>query len=70
MAACTFCAIVAGEHDAEVVAEDELTVAFLIDIARFAAYTLVKLPGPYETLADLPPDLLAPLFGRAASCRG
>ena len=70
MAACTFCAIVAGEHDAEVVAEDELTVAFLDIRPLFAGHTLVVPRAHHETLADLPPDLLAPLFGRARQLSG
>lgn len=70
MAACTFCAIVAGDLPAEVVAEDEHTVAFLDVRPLFAGHTLVVPRAHHETLADLPPDLLAPLFGRSRQLSG
>ncbi len=70
MAACTFCAIVAGEVDAEIVAEDERTVAFLDIRPLFAGHTLVVPRAHHETLADLPSELLGPLFGRARQLSG
>lgn len=65
MAPCVFCAIVAGDLDAHVVAEDEETLAFLDRRPLFAGHTLVVPKVHHETLADLPADLLVPVFGRA-----
>ena len=65
MAPCVFCAIVAGGLDAHVVAEDEQTLAFLDRRPLFAGHTLVVPRTHHETLADLPADLLVPVFGRA-----
>lgn len=65
MAPCVFCAIVAGELDAHVVAEDDQTLAFLDRRPLFAGHTLVVPKAHHETLADLPADLLGPVFARA-----
>lgn len=65
MAPCVFCAIVAGDLDAHVVAEDEQTLAFLDRRPLFAGHTLVVPKAHHETLADLPADLLGPVFARA-----
>ena len=65
MAPCVFCSIVAGDLDAHVVAEDDETLAFLDRRPLFAGHTLVVPKVHHETLADLPADLLVPVFGRA-----
>lgn len=65
MAPCVFCAIAAGERDAHVVAEDEHCLAFLDRRPLFAGHTLVVPRAHHETLADLPAELLVPVFGRA-----
>ena len=65
MAPCVFCAIVTGDLDAHVVAEDEQTLAFLDRRPLFAGHTLVVPKAHHETLADLPADLLGPVFARA-----
>lgn len=70
MAVCTFCAIVAGDLDAEIVAEDDRTVSFLDIRPLFAGHTLVVPRAHHETLADLPSELLAPLFARARQLSG
>ncbi|HLW17836.1 MAG TPA: HIT family protein [Actinomycetota bacterium] len=57
-----FCAIVAGEIAAQVVYEDEVTVAFLDHRPVFLGHTLVAPRAHIETLADLPADLIAPFF--------
>lgn len=65
MAPCVFCAIAAGERDAHVVAEDEHCLAFLDRRPLFAGHTLVVPRAHHQTLADLPAELLVPVFGRA-----
>jgi len=61
-AGCVFCAIVAGEHDAVVVAETADTLAFLDRSPLFKGHTLVVPRVHVETLRDLPDRLLAPYF--------
>jgi histidine triad (HIT) family protein len=62
---CAFCAILSGERDADVVLEDELTVAFLDHRPVFPGHCLLAPREHHETLIDLPDPLLAPLFGNA-----
>lgn len=62
---CTFCAIVAGEASAHVVVDNEVVVAFLDARPLFPGHTLLVPREHYETLAELPRDLLEPLFGWA-----
>jgi len=62
---CVFCAIVAGETPAHVVAADEHTLAFLDVRPVFPGHVLLVPRDHHETLADLPPALLGPLFGAA-----
>jgi histidine triad (HIT) family protein len=62
---CLFCRIVAGEKDALVVYEDALTFAFLDHRPLFPGHTLLVPRAHHETLPDLPPELLSPLFGAA-----
>jgi histidine triad (HIT) family protein len=65
MPECTFCAIVAGELPAQVVLDDEVTIAFLDARPLFAGHTLLVPRSHHETLIDLPEALIAPLFERA-----
>jgi histidine triad (HIT) family protein len=60
--ACVFCAIVAGELPAHVVAETEHTVAFLDQRPLFPGHTLVVPRDHVATLRDLPDALVAPFF--------
>ena len=62
---CVFCAIVAGETPAHVVAEDEHTLAFLDVRPVFPGHVLLVPRDHHETLGDLPPALLTPLFAAA-----
>ncbi len=62
---CVFCAIVAGTTPAHVVASDDHTVAFLDARPVFPGHTLLVPRDHYETLADLPPDRVGPLFAAA-----
>ena len=59
---CIFCAIVAGEAEAEIVHSDERAVAFLDQRPLFAGHVLVVPRDHHETLADLPADQIGPLF--------
>ena len=62
---CAFCAIVAGEAEAEVVLEDETSLAFLDFRPLFPGHSLLVPRAHHETLADLPAALLAPFFASA-----
>ena len=59
---CIFCRIARGETPASVVYEDAATLAFLDHRPLFPGHVLVIPKAHVETLADLPPDLIAPLF--------
>ncbi len=63
--ACVFCSIVAGESPAHVVIDDELTMAFLDTKPLFPGHTLLVPRDHVETLGELPPELIEPLFARA-----
>ena len=60
-AGCAFCGIVAGAP-AHRVLEDDDVVAFLDIRPLFEGHVLVVPRGHHVTLADLPPDAVAPLF--------
>lgn len=62
---CLFCDIVAGEVAAQVVWRDQHTVAFLDHRPLFAGHCLLVPAEHHETLADLPPALVEPLFAAA-----
>ena len=62
---CLFCRIVSGELKAEVVFEDENTVAFLDHRPLFAGHTLLVPRKHFETLGDLPASQIGPLFKNA-----
>ncbi|MFB3825672.1 MAG: HIT family protein [Bryobacteraceae bacterium] len=65
MLTCAFCSIAAGQTPASLVWEDEISLAFLDARPLFPGHTLLIPRVHYETLLDLPPELLAPLFGNA-----
>jgi histidine triad (HIT) family protein len=65
MAACTFCAIVAGRAPAHRVFEDDVCVAFLDTRPLFPGHTLVVPRVHRETLHDIPQADLGPLFAIA-----
>ena len=62
---CVFCAIVAGDAPAHVVASDEATVAFLDLRPVFPGHVLLVPRQHHETLTDLPPAQVGPLFAVA-----
>lgn len=64
-ATCRFCQIVAGDESAHVVFEDERTLAFLDNRPLFPGHSLLVPRDHYETLADLPDELVGPLFATA-----
>jgi histidine triad (HIT) family protein len=61
---CLFCSIVAGTVPAHIVLADDLTVSFLDTRPVFKGHVLVVPRAHYVTLADLPADLIGPLFTR------
>jgi histidine triad (HIT) family protein len=62
---CIFCQIVAGEVPAHVVLDDEVCLAFLDMRPVFPGHVLLIPKAHHETLVDLPPELVEPLFSRA-----
>ena len=61
-APCIFCEIVAGRIAADIVSETEHTLAFLDRSPVFFGHTLVIPRVHFETLIDLPNELLEPTF--------
>lgn len=59
---CTFCRIVAGAAPAHVVHRDAHTLSFLDVRPLFPGHVLVVPLEHHETLGDLPPELVEPLF--------
>ena len=59
---CTFCGIVRGETPTNVVFEDEVSIAFLDHRPLFPGHCILIPRAHYQTLVDLPTDLIAPLF--------
>lgn len=62
---CVFCAIVAGEQPAHVVLDDDVALAFLDVRPLFPGHVLLVPRAHHETLTDLPPEQVEPLFSRA-----
>jgi histidine triad (HIT) family protein len=60
---CRFCAIARGDVEARIVLDDEQVLAFLDHRPLFPGHTLVIPREHHETLPDLPPALLEPVFG-------
>jgi histidine triad (HIT) family protein len=62
---CLFCKIVSGEIAARIVFEDDNCVAFLDHRPVFPGHCLLIPRTHYETLPDLPAELVGPLFTNA-----
>ena len=62
---CVFCDIVAGRSEAEIVFEDDACVAFLDTRPVFLGHTLLVPREHYETLPDLPEELVPRVFSNA-----
>jgi histidine triad (HIT) family protein len=60
-----FCDVVAERAPAHVVLSDEAAVAFLDRRPLFPGHTLLVPRAHHETLVDLPPEGVGPLFARA-----
>jgi histidine triad (HIT) family protein len=65
MTDCLFCRIVAREVSARLVFEDETSLAFLDHRPVFPGHCLLVPKLHYETLADLPTELVGPFFKNA-----
>ncbi|SNR75373.1 HIT family protein [Actinomadura mexicana] len=63
--ACLFCEIIKGERPAHVVLDVPDAMAFLDTRPLFKGHTLLVPRTHYETLTDLPGDLLGPFFAQA-----
>ena len=57
---CRFCDI--AQQASYVVFEDDLSIAFLDHRPLFIGHTLLIPKAHYETLADLPPEMMGPFF--------
>ena len=67
---CTFCAIASSAAPAQIVFEDAVSLAFLDARPLFAGHTLLVPREHYETLSDLPAELVGPLFANARALAG
>ena len=59
---CLFCGIVTGEISASIVFEDDISLAFLDHRPLFPGHCLLIPKNHYETLNDLPAELVGPFF--------
>ncbi len=59
---CLFCGIVTGEVGASIVFQDDISLAFLDHRPLFPGHCLLVPKIHFETLSDLPPELLGPFF--------
>ena len=63
--ACAFCKVVNREVPARLVFEDEISLAFLDHRPVFPGHCLLIPKVHYETLTDLPAELIGPFFKTA-----
>jgi histidine triad (HIT) family protein len=59
---CLFCGISSGEVESQIVFEDEVALAFLDHRPLFPGHSLLAPREHYETLVDVPAELLGPFF--------
>jgi histidine triad (HIT) family protein len=64
-ASCVFCKIVSGDIPACKVYEDDVSIVFLDNGPLFPGHCLIAPKLHVETLADLPPSLVQPIFANA-----
>lgn len=69
-AACVFCRIAGREADAKIVFEDDVSLAFLDSRPLFPGHCLLVSKDHYETIAELPKDLIGRLFSNAQYLAG
>ena len=60
---CVFCDVISGKTSAHIVFETEITLAFLDHRPLFPGHALLVPRKHFETLSDLPNDLVGPFFG-------
>ena len=65
MTDCLFCRIVIGELEAQIVFEDDDSLAFLDHRPLFPGHCLLVPRKHFETLDEIPPDLIQPIFSNA-----
>jgi histidine triad (HIT) family protein len=63
--ACVFCRIVSRDADAKIVFEDAVSIAILDHRPLLPGHCLLISKQHYETFADLPSDLVGPIFSNA-----
>ena len=59
---CSFCEIIAGNGEAKIVFEDSISIVFLDGRPLFEGHCLLITRTHYQTLLDLPRDIIGPLF--------
>jgi histidine triad (HIT) family protein len=59
---CLFCGIVSGEIAATIVFQDDISTAFLDHRPLFPGHCLLVPNSHFETLGDLPEELIKPFF--------
>jgi len=59
---CLFCSVISGELVVRVVFEDDTSIGFLDHRPVFPGHCLLIPKQHFETLADLPEDLIEPFF--------
>jgi len=59
---CLFCGIANGEVNVSVVFDDDVSIAFLDHRPLFPGHCLLAPKNHFETLSDLPLDLVGPFF--------
>jgi histidine triad (HIT) family protein len=59
---CLFCGIVSQEVDASIVFQDAISLAFLDHRPLFPGHCLLVPKTHFETLSDLPTELVGPFF--------
>lgn len=59
---CLFCGIVSKEVDASIVFQDDISLAFLDHRPLFPGHCLLVPKNHFETLSDLPTELVGPFF--------
>lgn len=62
---CLFCGIISGEISATVVYQDDISLAFLDHRPLFPGHCLLIPKNHFETLSDLPTELVGPFFRNA-----
>ena len=59
---CLFCEIIRGERQANIVFQDEISIAFLDHRPLFPGHCLLITKEHFQTLTDLPREIVGPLF--------